>query len=491
MPLIRAGVEAALRLLLGTARGVFILQALAFGCAGTVGLAAAPSDSPDWLRSAAVSALLVSATFFLAGMLLVAEGRWHGYATRGAEPAWPWRAVLGASLVVLPAVAAAAASALPALWSDIAAQLRAAGVWEAVTRADPFAGIVLLPIFVALLVPLLVTATALWSAAFPLCLLVLLGVRSAQLPTLLRRGAICQAGLAIAAWIAVAGLERLAAPAVAAMIASGDTAVAALAGQLEIATTVLDRSAAALALPAVGMLAWLGFLRPSTAAAHSFTAQGITGDAPPARSMPERTPPSIPHVPAPERTAPAGRATLARRGLATLGAVMLAFSVLQGLRTRAAYVASQPAPGATLPTPPVSVRVTFGAELDAASTISVTRLSAQPDAGDGPRDMPVTKRLATDDPGGRTIEAVPPRLGAGLYRVAWQALPAGGGVPRHGSFSFGVGVSVPGGTDSLEERDSGARARRQTILGGIILLALAAVLPTALRAGYPRPSGEW
>lgn len=253
MPLIRAGVEGTVHFLLGTARRVFILQGLAFACAGAVALVAAPQDSPDWVRSAAVSALLVSATFFLGGVLLVAEARRRGDATGTAEPAWPSRAVLGVSFLLLPAVSAAAASGLPALWSEIAAHLRAAGVWDAVARADPFAGIVLLPIFVALLVPVLVTATALWSIAFPLGLLLLLGLRSSHLPAL-RRGAIRQAALAIAGWIAADGLRRLAVPAVAAMVASGDAEVVEVSRQLENATEVLGRSATALIVPAGGML---------------------------------------------------------------------------------------------------------------------------------------------------------------------------------------------------------------------------------------------
>jgi hypothetical protein len=98
-----------------------------------------------------------------------------------------------------------------------------------------------------------------------------------------------------------------------------------------------------------------------------------------------------------------------------------------------------------------------------------------------PRDIALVQRLASDDPLRRTIEAVPTPLSPGLYRVTWQALPAGGGVPRHGSYSFGIGapvpVDTPGVTHPLTERDSGSRGRRYTIVGGLLLLVLGGLLP--------------
>ena len=74
---------------------------------------------------------------------------------------------------------------------------------------------------------------------------------------------------------------------------------------------------------------------------------------------------------------------------------------------------------------------------------------------------------------------IAPRLGRGLYLVRWVAYPESGGVIRHGSFTFGVGVPVPpdrsGMTYSLTQRDSGARGRRHTMLGGVLLLASGAL----------------
>ena len=80
---------------------------------------------------------------------------------------------------------------------------------------------------------------------------------------------------------------------------------------------------------------------------------------------------------------------------------------------------------------------------------------------------------------------MPSSLPPGLYRVSWRALPADGGVPRRGSFCFGVGVAVP--TDdsnvvhSLVDRDEGGRTRRKTLAGGALLIALGVLLPLRLR----------
>jgi methionine-rich copper-binding protein CopC len=159
---------------------------------------------------------------------------------------------------------------------------------------------------------------------------------------------------------------------------------------------------------------------------------------------------------------------------------MLLFGAADGLRTRASYVSSQPAAGATVAAAPAVVRVSFGAALDPASSLSLTRLVLPPYTGEQPTEIEISHRLAPDDPQKRTLEAIPSSLAAGLYRVRWQALPARGGVPRLGSFCFGVRVPVP--TDaanrsySLQGRDADARGRRHTIAGGALLLALGALL---------------
>lgn len=95
--------------------------------------------------------------------------------------------------------------------------------------------------------------------------------------------------------------------------------------------------------------------------------------------------------------------------------------------------------------------------------------------------MRVISRLASDDLERRSLEAIPPPLGRGLYLVRWAAYPSpGGGVARYGSFGFGVGVAVPPDSEgrilSLTERDSDWRGRRSSLLGGVLLLVLAALV---------------
>ena len=170
----------------------------------------------------------------------------------------------------------------------------------------------------------------------------------------------------------------------------------------------------------------------------------------------------------------------ARWGLAGLGVLMLLFWESDSRRSRAAYVASTPQPATSLTAVPPAIRVSFDHALDSASTISLVYLPVVASENDIARDVAVTSRLASDDVTRRTLEAIPPRLGTGLYLVRWTAYPSrGGGVIRNGSFGFGVGVAVPpdsaGRTLSLTERDSGSRGRRSTLLGGVVLLVLAAL----------------
>jgi methionine-rich copper-binding protein CopC len=166
--------------------------------------------------------------------------------------------------------------------------------------------------------------------------------------------------------------------------------------------------------------------------------------------------------------------------LAGLGVLLLLFWISDSARVRAAYVDSTPQPAASLAAAPTAIRVAFDHALQPASTLSVVYLPVVASENDIARDVHVVSRLASDDINRRTLEAIPPRLGSGLYLVRWTAYPSpGGGVIRHGSFAFGVGVAVPpdseGRTLSLTERDSGGRGRRSTLLGGVILLVLAAL----------------
>ena len=492
--LIPTGVERLLLLWFWMARALFILQGLAFACASVTTFAVAGAEAPTWLRGAMVSGLLISGTFSLAGLLLIAARRWRVKHAAGSEPAWPWALLLGLSLLLLPVVAALAASGLPPLWSRIAAQLTAVGFWDALTRPDPYGGIVLLPIFLALFVPLVLTAAAAFAVAFPLALLPLLAARRRMFPTLLAMGVICQVALVLAGWIAADVFARLATQALAAMTGSGDAEVLRVAGDLERETGILTRTALALVAPTLGMLAWLAFLRPSGTAAGYFAADTTSapGQSPDASATALAAPqPWIRPAPLTTTSHPVALgavnarskagviARAAQGGLGALGALMLLAGAADG--PRPSYVGSQPAPGATLTGGPAAVRVTLAARLDPGSSVSLIRLAGNSSTDDAPRDVEMAGRLAPDDPERRTIEGVPARrLSTGLYRVGWWARPAGGGAAHYGSFSFGVDMPVPGDTTdnihSLSERDAGARRRRLTAFGGLLLLALSALL---------------
>jgi hypothetical protein len=122
--------------------------------------------------------------------------------------------------------------------------------------------------------------------------------------------------------------------------------------------------------------------------------------------------------------------------------------------------------------------------------LSVVYLPITPGEDDISRDVRVTSRLAPDDTERRTLEALPPRLGRGLYLVRWTANPEGGGVIRYGSFTFGIGAAVPpdrdGMTYSLDERDSNWRGRRSTLLSGVALLAMGALVSFRVSIDQPR-----
>lgn len=478
--------------LLWITRIVFLLQALAFGAAAGAAFAAAGGNVPDWLQSAVTKGLLISGTFLAAGVLLVLARRWRVPSTTGVlEPTWPWPLVFGVSLLALPAVAAVAGSGLPSLWRRIGVHLSAVGFWEGVARPDPYGGIVLLPIMIALMVPLLLSAATAFSIALPLALLPLLSGRRRLFPTLLAMGVVCQVALVLTGWIAADVFARLATEAMAAMGNSGDAEVKRLGEELAWATGIMRRTALALAAPALGMLAWMLFLRPSGTAAtyfaldesadapEAYTARSVHAPAPPL--PPPQSTVALPDL-SPLRPLAGIVVVVARLGLGALGALMLLFGAAGALRSQPSWVASQPAPGVTLASGPRTLRVTLATRLDPGSSLSLIRLVTNPESGEFPRDVELVSRLAPDDAERRTLEATPTRtLSPGLYRVAWWARPTGGRSAHQGTFTFGVAVPVPNDTadeiHTVSERDAGARRRRHVTLGGVLLLVLSALVP--------------
>jgi hypothetical protein len=276
MSLVHGGVERLLLLLLAAVRILCLLQGLAFATATAAVLAAAPPDSPPWLRAVGLTAAMVSATFFVTGALLVMARRWPvPSAAQPSEPLWPWRLALGVSLVGVALLAALAASNLPSLWVMIGTRLDAIDFWSGVTRPDPYGGIVLLPIMLALFVPVLVSGAALLSIGYPLALLLLMPARRPAFPALLVMGSLCQAGLVLAGWLAADMLGRLAEQAQIAMDASGEAEVLRVSADLRGATEILSSTATALAVPMLIVLAWALFLRPGGRAATHFAERGV------------------------------------------------------------------------------------------------------------------------------------------------------------------------------------------------------------------------
>jgi hypothetical protein len=158
---------------------------------------------------------------------------------------------------------------------------------------------------------------------------------------------------------------------------------------------------------------------------------------------------------------------------------MLAFGAMETLRPRARYASSEPSPGASLSAAPPTARITFTRALDPSSSLTVTRMTTGHEARSDATTVTRSGELASSDPERRTLAAALAGIPDGLYHVAWSAAPASGaGIVGHGSFYFGVGTNVPGTVTNggaLAERDSGARGRRLTFVGGALLLVLGLV----------------
>ncbi len=477
MAFIRIATERLYLALFWIARTAFLAQGLAMS---TAMLAAPGSSRPDawpWLRVAFRSSLAIGATLFVTGVLLVVT-RHRITPRRGdaAAPSWPWPLLLGLSLAVLPAAAYAGSSELFALWREIAELLNQIGFFEELKRGSQFSGIVMLPILVALFVPLLEASAAFFLIAAPLGLLVLLTTRSRLFPKLLAMLVACQAGLVLASLLAADAFSRVAAEAIRAMAAAEDAEVHRAAETLAHGASVLESTAAAFVTPLLGYLVWLPALLLSRQVGAYFGAGSALPAAP--RSVPAATagPPA-------ERgrawTIEPGstRERHARVALVALGLLLLASALPESLEPRLAYVSSQPAPGSTLASPPGAIRVSFDQPLDPSSSLSVIRTTP----GEQASPIAAVSSLDPDDAKGVTLRAELPRISGGLFRVDWHARPAASGIARGGTFYFGVELPVPevlaAGGLPLQERDVGQLRSRKTIAGGAILIALGALLP--------------
>src|SRR5688572_10447107 len=406
-----------------SARQVFLLQGLAFGCACAVTVAwTSTVDAGPWITRALWSGGLLSGTFIVAGVLLWRMRSWPPVSAGFVEASeWPWRTALAASFVLMGIVTLIASAALPSLWRQILAQLTAIEFWDGLKNPGQFGGIILLPILLALLVPALVTVAAIFSFLFPLVLLVRLPSRPRMFPVLAAMGAVCQTALVGSGWLATRLLSDLAQAASAAMLKAPDADVVQLAKQLTDAIATLTRTATMLIVPVVALVAWAAFLRPSGRAAAAFgEAVEDTPEAPNLVGSYKEEPFVAFSAEAGEPPASPARMTAsryARWALAGLGVLMPLFWVIDSVRSRAAYVDSTPQPAVSLPAAPQAIRVAFDHALQPASTLSLVYLPVVASENDIARDVRVVSGPASDDVNRRALDAIPPRLGRGLSLV--------------------------------------------------------------------------
>jgi hypothetical protein len=263
MTLLQAVLEHLLLAGFVVARAALVLQALAFGTATAATLMVPAGAWPDWLSRAAVSAAALSVTLLVTGLLLSIARRWDGTTRPSVDDASAvWPLPFGLTLVLLAGLAIYAASPLPALWTEILGRLSGIVDWDDLSRPAPNSSLVVLPILIGLLIPALVTLAAIAAIALPLALLMLLPNRRPRFVALVAMSAVCQAGLAVAGWLAADALAGLVDAAVVSMRDSGDAEVLQVADQLTQASAIVAGTASALVAPAVGLVAWLVALHP-------------------------------------------------------------------------------------------------------------------------------------------------------------------------------------------------------------------------------------
>jgi hypothetical protein len=244
-------------------RSALVLQALAFATATAATLMAPAGAWPAWLVRAAVSAAALSVTLLVTGLLLWIARRWEATTRPSAGDASAvWPLPFGLTLVLLAGLAIYAASPLPALWTEILGRLNGIVGWGDLSRPAPNSGLVVLPILIGLLIPALVTLAAIAAIALPLALLMLLPNRRPRFLALVAMSAVCQAGLAIAGWLAADALAGLVDVAAVSMRDSGEAEVLQVADQLTQASAIVAGTATALLAPAVGLVAWMVVLHP-------------------------------------------------------------------------------------------------------------------------------------------------------------------------------------------------------------------------------------
>jgi methionine-rich copper-binding protein CopC len=181
------------------------------------------------------------------------------------------------------------------------------------------------------------------------------------------------------------------------------------------------------------------------------------------------------------------------RGISILfGLALLLFGLGDLLIPRARFVSSSPEPGATVAAPPTRVIVRFSNGLSTESQIDVVSTVRVLPSGEhehlNGRSVIVSSGIDADDPSGKSMRAdLRPDLHQGLYFINWRTSSAGLRAMTFGKTSFGVGMPVPEHITrdmkgKIWERTYQQRSRRAALVGGVILLALAYLLPRFKRS---------
>jgi methionine-rich copper-binding protein CopC len=172
------------------------------------------------------------------------------------------------------------------------------------------------------------------------------------------------------------------------------------------------------------------------------------------------------------------------------GAALLLFGVASLLVPRAKFVSSTPAAGSTIAEPPSTVIVHFSNKLSPESKIDVVSTLELSPSGeveylDG-RSVVVSSGLNADDRSGKSMRAeLRPGLHDGLYFVNWRTKSAPWRAITYGRTHFGAAMPVPEhitrSSGTIWERDYYFRGRRATLIGGVLMIALAFALPRIAR----------
>jgi methionine-rich copper-binding protein CopC len=167
------------------------------------------------------------------------------------------------------------------------------------------------------------------------------------------------------------------------------------------------------------------------------------------------------------------------------GLLLLAVGGCDLLEPRARLVESTPPAGAVLETPPAAVLLRFDEPLGGQSHLRVRSTITLSPAGEqafGSGPEFTANGPDRSDPDRRTLRVeLPANLPGGLYWVSWRTGVNPGRATRYGQYCFSVGMPIPESIlaenpGGKTERDTRQRQRTGAIAGGLIFLALAAMI---------------